>query len=180
MMQPTDLRSTSFGKGLFGYKKADVDQYVDTVYRAYDEIFTERNKLGEEVERLKKSLEDTRVEMFELEKKLQAANAPKAEAPKTEAPKAEAPKAEAPKPEVKVEPIPDDMIKKPEPAPEAPKAEAPKTESASSKFFNNDDDMFGSGDDDDVFVGEIEDGRKPAKVMIGDGEDSGSDDFEFI
>ena len=37
MMQPMDIKSHSFGTGLFGYKKADVDQYVDTVYRAYDE-----------------------------------------------------------------------------------------------------------------------------------------------
>ena len=38
-MQPVDVRSTHFGKGLFGYKKIDVDTYVETVYRAYDEAF---------------------------------------------------------------------------------------------------------------------------------------------
>ena len=52
-------------------------------------------------------------------------------------------------------------------------------ESATSKFFQNDsaDDVFGDGDD--VFVGEIEEARKPNKVMIGDGEEE-SDDFEFL
>ena len=51
--------------------------------------------------------------------------------------------------------------------------------SSTSKFFENtDSDVI--GDDDDVFVGEIEDNRKPNKVMIGDGEEEGSDDFEFL
>ena len=35
MMQPTDIKSHNFGKGLFGYKKTDVDQYVDTVKEFY-------------------------------------------------------------------------------------------------------------------------------------------------
>ena len=48
MMQPMDIRTQSFGKGLFGYKKTDVDQYVDTVYRAYDELFTENKNLRDE------------------------------------------------------------------------------------------------------------------------------------
>ena len=52
-------------------------------------------------------------------------------------------------------------------------------ESATSKFFQeSNDDIFGDGED--VFVGEIEDNRKPSKVMIGDGEEEGSDDFEFL
>ena len=37
-----------------------------------------------------------------------------------------------------------------------------------------------TSDGDDVFVGEIEDNRKSNKVMIGDGEEEGADDFEFL
>ena len=52
-------------------------------------------------------------------------------------------------------------------------------DSATSKFFQeNNDDVFGDGDD--VFVGEIEDNRKSNKAMIGDGEEEGADDFEFL
>ena len=52
-------------------------------------------------------------------------------------------------------------------------------DSATSKFFqDNNDDVFGDGDD--VFVGEIEDNRKSNKAMIGDGEEEGADDFEFL
>ena len=40
-------------------------------------------------------------------------------------------------------------------------------------------DLFGA-DDDEVFVGEIEDNRKPSKVMIGDGEEEEDADFEFL
>ena len=52
-------------------------------------------------------------------------------------------------------------------------------DSATSKFFQqSNEDVFGDGDD--VFVGEIEDNRKSNKVMIGDGEEEGADDFEFL
>ena len=52
-------------------------------------------------------------------------------------------------------------------------------DSATSKFFqDNNEDIFGDGDD--VFVGEIEDNRKSNKAMIGDGEEEGADDFEFL
>ena len=70
MMQPTDIKSHNFGKGLFGYKKTDVDQYVDTVYRAYDELFTENKNLREEKERLNKVIEESNLKIFELENKL--------------------------------------------------------------------------------------------------------------
>ena len=185
MMQPMDIKSQNFGKGLFGYKKIDVDQYVDTVYRAYDELFTENKKLREEKDKLNKVIEDNRVKMFELENKAEGivdtSEAEKekekiiAEARKTAAEIIAAAKAEGDKiaAEPKVEPY------------EAPVKEEPKVEpkaedtSATSKFFQqSNDDVF--GDDDDVFVGEIEDNRKPSKVMIGDGEEEGADDFEFL
>ena len=157
MMQPVDVRSTHFGKGLFGYKKVDVDTYVETVYRAYDEAFNEVEKLREENAKLNKVIEENRVKIFELENQSKAT----AEAPKKAAGSA-SPKKDG-----------------------GAKAEASKdfknAESEASKFFKQSDDetpVF--GDDDEVFVGEIEDSRKPNKVMIGDGEEEGADDFEFL
>ena len=67
MMQPIDIKTQSFGTGLFGYKKSDVDQYVDTVFRAYDELFTENKNLRDEKDRLNKIIEENRVKIFELE-----------------------------------------------------------------------------------------------------------------
>ena len=37
-----------------------------------------------------------------------------------------------------------------------------------------------SDDDDERFVGEIEDARKPDRMMIGDGEEEEDADFEFL
>jgi DivIVA protein. len=154
MMQPVDVRTTNFGKGLFGYKKVDVDTYVETVYRAYDEAYNELEKLREENAKLNKVIEENRVKIFELENQAKAT----AESPK------KASSAASPKKET------------------AAKADS-KNESEASKFFNKQSDdetqVFG-GDDDEVFVGEIEESRKPNKVMIGDGEEEGADDFEFL
>ena len=53
------------------------------------------------------------------------------------------------------------------------------TEKAAKYAEEKANDVFG-GDDDEVFVGEIEDNRKPSKVMIGDGEEEEDADFEFL
>ena len=71
-----------------------------------------------------------------------------------------------------------------------PKAEAPKVEpepakeSASSKFFKKaDEDVHtaatSNDEDEEIFVGEIEDARKPDRMMIGDGEEE-DEGFEFL
>ena len=57
-------------------------------------------------------------------------------------------------------------------------------ESASSKFFKKaDEDVHtaatSNDDDDEIFVGEIEDARKPDRMMIGDGEEE-DEGFEFL
>ncbi len=192
MMQPMDIKSQSFGTGLFGYKKSDVDQYVDTVYRAYDELFTENKKLREEKDKLNKVIEENRVKLFELENNgggavdTKAAEAEKeriiAEARKTAAEIINAAKSEGDKiagAGAATASGFDDV----KPAEDAPKEESKlkmsDDSSATSKFFQqSNDDVFGDGDD--VFVGEIEDNRKPNKVMIGDGEEEGADDFEFL
>ncbi|MCR5214849.1 MAG: DivIVA domain-containing protein [Eubacterium sp.] len=187
MMQPLDIRSQSFGKGLFGYKKTDVDQYVDTVYRAYDELFTENKNLRDERDKLKKVIEDNNVKIFDLENNASGvvdtskadAEAEKiiAEARKTAAEILERAKTEGDKiaggsSSGTVDSFADAGLGNDAKADD-------KSQSATSKFFQqSNDDVFG-GDGDDVFVGEIEEARKPNKVMIGDGEEE-SDDFEFL
>ena len=172
MMQPMDIKSHSFGTGLFGYKKADVDQYVDTVYRAYDELFTENKSLKDERDRLNAAIEESRLKINELENKLSSAGDAKADDKKADKASGSANKKAADP----FEELDDDNGK-------IKMSSDKKTEtvdsSATSKFFEDSSDSV-VGDDDDVFVGEIEDNRKPNKVMIGDGEDEGSDDFEFL
>ena len=168
MMQPIDIKSQSFGTGLFGYKKNDVDQYVDTVYRAYDELFKENKNLREEKERLNKSLEEQRLKIFELEGKLNGDSKADAEDTKKDDKSDFASTINI-----------DDMDFELD---DAKKEEEKKEEdsSATSKFFHDSEDTVIGGDDDDVFVGEIEDNRKSNKAMIGDGEEEGADDFEFL
>ncbi len=173
MMQPMDIKSHSFGTGLFGYKKADVDQYVDTVYRAYDELFTENKSLKDERDRLNAAIEESRMKIYELEGKLNGADSSdnKAEEKKNDS-------------SVETKSESASSFEDVNGGDSSGKIKMSSTEkkedtSATSKFFeNSNDDVIGDGDD--VFVGEIEDNRKPNKVMIGDGEEEGSDDFEFL
>lgn len=207
MIQPMDIKTQSFKKGLFGYKSSDVDSFVDTVYRAYDEIFKENAELSDNLEKLNASLQESRLKIFELENQVKDSgsasevdteaaqkkadaiikNAEKAAAEIISKAKAESAKLEsaAKAAAAKVEE---------EPKKEAPKstfsfadekeepAKEPVKESASSKFFSSidDDAPIGNGDDDEIFVGEIEEARKPDRMMIGDGEEEESMDFEFL
>ncbi|MBQ9278421.1 MAG: DivIVA domain-containing protein [Lachnospiraceae bacterium] len=196
MIKPIDIKTQKFKKGLFGYKASDVDSFVDSVYRAYEEVYNERNKFEEDLEKLNSSLQENRLKMFELEN--QVAKADNASSfDDTEAKKkadeiiknAEAQaakiianaKAQSAKVEndVKVEPV------KEEPKVE-PVKEEPVKESASSRFFKKaEEDVKPAAnssdeDDDEIFVGEIEDARKPDRMMIGDGEEEEEADFEFL
>jgi DivIVA domain-containing protein len=201
MVQPLDIQTQSFKKGLFGYKTSDVDTFKDTVYRAYDEVYTENAKLSDQLERLTKVLEENRLKIFELENQVQKAENVSSygeadskrskqiieEAQRTAAEiiakaKEESEKIvgaakgeDAPKAETKAEPKPE-----PKAAP-AKEAEAEKS-SAASKFFKQAEETASnnSDDDDEIFVGEIEDNRKPNKMMIGDGEEEEDADFEFL
>ncbi len=155
MMQPVDVRSTNFGKGLFGYKKIDVDTYVETVYRSYEEAYNEVTKLREENARLSKVVEENSIKILELEKQVKESEDSGFGASSKK-----------------------DNTAKPSPA-----KDVKSVESEASKFFKQTEEeevQVVGGDDDEVFVGEIEDNRKPNKVMIGDGEEEGSDDFEFL
>lgn len=155
MMQPLDVKTHNFKKGLFGYKAADVDEFMSTVGRSYEELFTENAKLKEEKEKLDKLIEEKNLKIFELEK---AANESKnANAKDDKKNSSNASKKDDKKKEEK------------------------KDDSATSKFFKKaEETTVVGGDDDEVFVGEIEEARKPSKAMIGDGEEEGGDDFEFL
>lgn len=203
MIQPIDIKTQKFKKGLFGYKSSDVDSFVDSVYRAYEEVYNERNKYADDLEKLNSSLQESRLKMFELENQVAKMdggaafddseakkkaddiikNAEEQAAKIIANAKAESEKFES---STKTADPVKDTIKmrfKEEPK-EEPKVE-PVKESASSRFFkkaeepkpaasNNDE------DDDEIFVGEIEDARKPDRMMIGDGEEEEEADFEFL
>ena len=169
MIQPLDIKTQKFKKGLFGYKPGDVDEFVSTVARAYEEAFNENAKLKEENERLNKVVGDNNLKIHELEKQLQSSTK---DTPKKEAPKKEG-KEEPKKGGSKFEDVPlkDSGIK------DGKK----KDDSAASKFIKQaEETTVVGGDDDEVFVGEIEEERKPGKAMIGDGEEGEGDDFEFL
>lgn len=195
MLQPEDIRTTSFKKGLFGYKAADVDSFKDTVFRAYSDLLKDYQETKDKFEKLTATMEETRLKLFELENKVQSAenvtsddnsaakkkadqiikNAEAAAAEIIAKAKAQSEKLENPAKENAV---------KEAPAKEAPKAAEEQKESASSKFFKKDEEAqtsFSSNDDDDdeIFVGEIEDARKPERMMIGDGEEEDAG-FEFL
>ena len=79
--------------------------------------------------------------------------------------------------EPKVEPVKEPEVK----------VEPVKEESASSRFFKKAAEeapakkpFADEDDDDEIFVGEIEDARKPERMMIGDGEEEEEMDFEFL
>lgn len=194
MLQAVDIKSQSFKKGLFGYKPAEVENFKDTVYRAYDELNKEHETLKEKYDKLTASMEETRLKLFELENKLQ--NAENVTSDDNSAAKKQADQiiknAEAAAAEIiakakaqssKIEndtPVKETVKEAPK---AAPKVEEPVKESASSKFFKKVEDDAPSSimndDDDEIFVGEIEDARKPERMMIGDGEEEDAD-FEFL
>ncbi|MBQ8924270.1 MAG: DivIVA domain-containing protein [Lachnospiraceae bacterium] len=196
MIKPIDIRTQKFKKGIFGYKTADVDTFVDSVYREYEEVYNDRNKFADDLEKLNSSLQENRLKLFELENQVQKlendGGADTSDAERRAAEIIREAEAKAAQiianaerqagqtssifeDEPVVEPIKTEPVK-----------EEPVRESASSRFFkkaeeevkqaaasNNDD------DDDEIFVGEIEDARKPDRMMIGDGEEEEAD-FEFL
>lgn len=190
MLRPDDIRSTTFKKGLFGYKAADVDSFKDTVFRAYSDLSKDYEETKEKFDKLTKTMEDTRLKLFEMENKLQKAETVSpSEGESVEAQKkaeqiikdAEATAANI---IAKAKAQGDKLGTSAKPKAEAPKqAEAPK-ETASSKFFKKAEEAAptaaaSNDDDDEIFVGEIEDARKPDRMMIGDGEEE-DEGFEFL
>lgn len=199
MIQPLDIKTQKFKKGLFGYKPIEVDGFVDSVYRAYDELFKENAELSSNLEKLNASLQENRLKMFDLENKVQKMenvssydDEGSAEAKKKadeiiknaeEAAAQIIAKAKAKSSEIESTPEPKVEVKAEEPVKEEAKKDEPK-ESASSRFFKKEESAatssVASDDDDEIFVGEIEDARKPDRMMIGDGEEEEDADFEFL
>lgn len=196
MLRPDDIRSTTFKKGLFGYKAAEVDSFKDTVFRAYSDISKDYEETKDKFDKLTKAMEDTRLKLFELENKLQQAENVSTDAGESVEAKKRADQiiknAEATAADIiaKAKAQSEKLESSAKPKAEAPKADAPKVEpepakeSASSKFFKKaDEDVHtaatSNDDDDEIFVGEIEDARKPDRMMIGDGEEE-DEGFEFL
>lgn len=201
MIQPLDIKNQTFKKGIFGYKTSEVQSFIDTVYRVYDDVLTEKNKLSEKLEKTEETLQTCRLKLFELENELQKVdNVSSDEEDALEAKKKaddiikNAEKAAAEiiaKAKEQSEKIENSSAKKSAPAAEpvkeepkmSLKTEEPAKESASSKFFKKtteETSVTSSDDDDEIFVGEIEDARKPDRMMIGDGEEEADMDFEFL
>ena len=212
MIQPSDIKDQKFKKGLFGYKAADIDSFINTVYRAYDDLYRENAELSSNLDKVNESLKNSRLRIFELEnqvneienvpsygsedgaakkkaddiiKNAEAAAAEIIAKAKEQAKKFES-GAETVKEEVKEEEKTTFKIKA---DPRKPTSTKPFTteeskESASSKFFKKGDEKPAAPvveeDDDEIFVGEIEDARKPERMMIGDGEEEEDLDFEFL
>lgn len=158
MIQPIDIKTQNFKKGLMGYKPSDVDMFKDMVYHAYDELHKEYIATSEKLEKINASLQEKNVKIYELESKLQ----------QYEGKGAKSSESKASASTTKVE----------------PKKETTNTNktSASSKFFKKSDEAAPatSADDEEIFVGEIEEARKSDRMMIGDGEEEEDMDFEFL
>ena len=184
MLRPDDIRSTAFKKGLFGYKAADVDSFKDTVFRAYSDLSKDYEETKDKFDKLTKAMEDTRLKLFELENKLQQAGE-SVEAKKRADQIIKNAEATAADIIAKAKAQSEKLESSAKPKAEAPKVEPePAKESASSKFFKKaDEDVHtaatSNDDDDEIFVGEIEDARKPDRMMIGDGEEE-DEGFEFL
>ena len=50
---PAEIRHTPLRRGLFGYKRPDVDDMLDEVVDAYQELWQERVDLRDQIERLR-------------------------------------------------------------------------------------------------------------------------------
>ena len=55
-LSPVEIRHIRLGRGLFGYKRATVDQLVEEVTTSFEEVWRARADLADEVERLENDL----------------------------------------------------------------------------------------------------------------------------
>lgn len=207
MIQPIDIKTHKFKKGLFGYNASDVDTFIDAVYKAYDGLYKENEDLSSSLEKLNTSLQENRLKMFDMENEIQrlensdtygdsVAAQKKADeiiknAEKTAAEIIARAKEQSGKFEsgsdanttAKATDKTEDKATIKFTVSGGKKSEANK-ESASSKFFKkteeNTSKQADNEDDDEIFVGEIEEARKPDRMMIGDGDEEEDMDFEFL
>lgn len=180
MVQPLDIKTQKFKKGLLGYKTIEVDEFVNSVYRAYDELFKEHAQMTETIEKLNASLQENRLKLFDMENKIRELEAVSGD-DVTAKKKADDIIRNAESEAAQIVGKATEQGKKFESS--ATKKAAPdKTkESATAKFFKKDENApVANEDDDEIFVGEIEDARKRDRMMIGDGEEEEDMDFEFL
>ena len=57
---PVELRHIRVGRGLFGYKRAEVDKLLDDVADSFEEVWGERGELADKLEDLGKVLADVK------------------------------------------------------------------------------------------------------------------------
>ena len=185
MLQPKDIKDQSFKKGFMGYKSSEVDDYVKSVYRAYDQLFKENQELSEKLENVNANLQESRLKLFELENQVsKMENVSSYDEDDNGAAKKKADQIIKNAEEAAAEIIAKakSQSKKFEDGTATGKSQDDAKASASSRFFKKSDDAptSSSSDDDEIFVGEIEDSRKPERMMIGDGEEEEDLDFEFL
>ncbi|MDD6328064.1 MAG: DivIVA domain-containing protein [Eubacteriales bacterium] len=179
MVQPLDIKTQKFKKGLFGYKTIEVDDFVNSVYRAYDELFKEHAQMTDTIEKLNASLQENRLKLFDMENKVRELEAVSGD-DVTAKKKADDIIRNAESEAAQIVGKATEQGKKFESSSKKATPDKAK-ESATAKFFKKDENApVASDDDDEIFVGEIEDARKRDRMMIGDGEEEEDMDFEFL
>ena len=55
-LSPVEIRHVRLGRGLFGYRRRNVDDLVEEVTRSFEDVWRARADLADEVERLENDL----------------------------------------------------------------------------------------------------------------------------
>jgi cell division initiation protein len=55
-LSPAEIRHAELGRGLFGYKRAGVDELLDDVVQSFEQVWRERADLADKVEQLEADL----------------------------------------------------------------------------------------------------------------------------
>ena len=77
---PVELRHVKLGRGLLGYRRAEVDSLVDDVASSFEEVWAERGELADRVEDMQSNLDEVRRRESLLASTLVAAERAAAEA----------------------------------------------------------------------------------------------------
>jgi len=170
MMKANEITAQSFKKSLFGLNKAEVDSFLASVQRDYEALSKENETLKSDKTKVDNEVKELRLKVLDLEKQLKEAEEAADAAQSAGADDFASADFKSSTADRIAEKAKEDAAK------------AADNASATSKFFQQKEEEGTAvfGDDDEVFVGEIEDNRKPKKAMIGDGEEESDDDFEFL
>lgn len=72
-LSPLEIRQQEFKKGLFGYKKDDVDLFMETVEETVKELRADKEALQEEIEKLKTRVDELESQSSAVEETLNLA-----------------------------------------------------------------------------------------------------------